>query len=141
MNIADELRDTKYKNVFILLKRKGISQNELAKSIGVSRGNISDWKSGRKNPTTDVLVKIADYFDVSVDFLLGRNASEFIEVPQKAVNSANVKKELAQKLGDIVMEADAFATEAVELYGATDKLSPMCTSLKAGIEQLIAALE
>ncbi|MCL2698474.1 MAG: helix-turn-helix domain-containing protein [Oscillospiraceae bacterium] len=38
----------------------------------MSTGNVSDWKSRRSKPNIDTLPKIADYFDVSVDYLLGR---------------------------------------------------------------------
>lgn len=132
MNIAKELRYTDCKNLFILLSRREILQSELAAAIGVSQGNIGDWKSGKKKPNIDNIVRIADYFDVSVDFLLGRTGEE---------NPAEYpKKQLAKSLSEIVAEAENFADEAVKRYGAKDKYAPMCTSMKAGIEHLITIL-
>lgn len=64
---------TKIPIVFNILKDKGISQKQLSDNIGASQGNISDWKKGRAAPTLDVLIRIADYLDVSVDYLLGRS--------------------------------------------------------------------
>lgn len=53
-----------------LIKEKGISQKELTVAIGVSSGNFSDWKKKRSKPSSNILKKIAEYFNVSVDYLL-----------------------------------------------------------------------
>ena len=49
-----------------------VSNKDLSQNVGVSSGNISDWKSGRSKPNIDTIIKIADYLDCSVDYLLGR---------------------------------------------------------------------
>lgn len=54
-----------------LLSERG-SAKELSKATGISQGNISDWLNGRSKPSSDKLILIADYFDCSVDYLLGR---------------------------------------------------------------------
>ena len=58
-------------NLRNLLKERGKSE-ELSKNTGISSGNISDWKSGRSKPGLNSLIKIADYFQCSVDYLLNR---------------------------------------------------------------------
>ena len=55
-----------------LRKEKGDSQAKLAKDLGVSYSVVCYWETNRSEPTAPNLVKIADYFGVSVDFLLGR---------------------------------------------------------------------
>ena len=55
-----------------LRKEKNVSQATLAKALGVSFSVVCYWETDRSEPTAPNLVKIADYFDVSVDFLLGR---------------------------------------------------------------------
>lgn len=55
-----------------LRKDKGISQAKLAKDLEVSYGVVCYWETNRSEPTAPNLVKIANYFNVSVDFLLGR---------------------------------------------------------------------
>ncbi len=55
-----------------LRKEKGISQAKLAKQLEVSYGVVCYWETDRSEPTAPNLVKIADFFDVSVDYLLGR---------------------------------------------------------------------
>lgn len=55
-----------------LRQDKGITQEELAKLIPVDQSMISYYEKNKKKPSTEVLEKIADIFDVSVDYLLGR---------------------------------------------------------------------
>ena len=55
-----------------LRKEKGIGQATLAKHLQVSYSVVCYWETDRSEPTAPNLVKIADYFDVSVDYLLGR---------------------------------------------------------------------
>ncbi len=54
-----------------LRKAENISQTQLAKLIGVAQSNISDWENNISRPEYEKLVKIAQIFDVSVDYLLG----------------------------------------------------------------------
>lgn len=56
-----------------LRKEKGITQEELAKSLYVSRTAVSKWESGRGYPSLDSLKEIAKYFCISVDELLSSN--------------------------------------------------------------------
>lgn len=51
---------------------KGISQAKLAKDLGVSFSVVCYWETDRSEPTAPNLCKLADYFGVSVDYLLGR---------------------------------------------------------------------
>ena len=55
-----------------LRKERGLSQAHLAKSLDVSFSVVCYWETNRSEPTAPNLVKIADFFDVSVDYLLGR---------------------------------------------------------------------
>lgn len=52
-------------------------QKELAIDIGVRQPTISDWEAGRKDPSTKNAQKLASYFGVSVDYLLGRDDEPF----------------------------------------------------------------
>ena len=54
-----------------LLEPRGIAAKVTA-ATGISSGNISDWLSGRSQPKAEALIKLADFFDCSVDYLLGR---------------------------------------------------------------------
>lgn len=52
-----------------LLRESGLRQKEFANKIGVTEAQVSSWKTGRNEPDTDNLVKIAEYFGVSVKWL------------------------------------------------------------------------
>ena len=56
-----------------LRKEKKISQAALAKALDVSYAVICYWETDRSEPTAPNLVKIADFFSVSTDYLLGRS--------------------------------------------------------------------
>lgn len=56
-----------------LRKEKGITQDEMAKHLDISRGALSMYEINKREPDTVTLKKIADYFDVTVDYLLGRS--------------------------------------------------------------------
>lgn len=55
-----------------LRQEKGISQLALANAIGVSQKAIDYWERGVNQPKASYIVLLADYFDVSCDYLLGR---------------------------------------------------------------------
>ena len=55
-----------------LRKRANINQEYIAKLMNVSQRTISSWESGSRLPSIEKLCAIADYFQVSTDYLLGR---------------------------------------------------------------------
>lgn len=60
-----------------LLQKYGVSSYKVAQKAGVTQTALSNWKAGRSTPSTKTLQKIADYFDVTVDYLMtGKEESE-----------------------------------------------------------------
>lgn len=57
--------------LFELRKAKKITQQRLAVDLGIDQASISNYESGKYMPTVEVLIKLADYFCVSTDYLLG----------------------------------------------------------------------
>lgn len=55
-----------------LLKNEGLTQSKLADGIGVNQSTVCNWFNGKKEPSIENLWKLADFFDVSVDYLIGR---------------------------------------------------------------------
>lgn len=51
---------------------RGLSQQQLAKQIETTQSNIGRWENGTNEPTASQLIKLANYFDCSIDFLVGR---------------------------------------------------------------------
>lgn len=62
-NISDRLKE--------LLKEKGITSSKLATDLGVSKSVVHYWVNGNTTPNVDYVIKLALYFSVSSDFLLG----------------------------------------------------------------------
>lgn len=57
----------------MLRKRSGLSQEQLAEQLGVSRQAISKWESGQSVPESEKLILLSNYFNVSLDYLLKDN--------------------------------------------------------------------
>ena len=55
-----------------LRKEKGISQLKLAMDLSLNQNSISRYENGTRETDYDTLIKLADYFDVSIDYLLER---------------------------------------------------------------------
>ena len=55
-----------------LRKEKNLSQLDIAKKTGFAKTTICAWEKGRAQPSLDTLVKLANIFNCSVDYLLGR---------------------------------------------------------------------
>jgi transcriptional regulator with XRE-family HTH domain len=60
------------KNLKALRTGKGLKQEDLAVILGLSRSTITKYENDEREPDFNTLQKIADYFGVSTDFLLGR---------------------------------------------------------------------
>jgi transcriptional regulator with XRE-family HTH domain len=62
-----------YERIWLLMMKNNMNKLELSKKVGVSTGNLSDWSNGKTNPNLTTMIKIADYFGVSLDYLCGRD--------------------------------------------------------------------
>jgi transcriptional regulator with XRE-family HTH domain len=56
--------------IAVLRRAKGWNQSDLAKQLGVSSSAVGMYEQGRRQPAADVLVKLAEIFEVTTDFLL-----------------------------------------------------------------------
>lgn len=79
-----------YSNIHALCEKEGIKDGTLCGNIGIRRSFLSELKAGRtKSLSTEVLSKIAAYFNVSVDYLLTGNPKENpSQQPQSEVDAA-----------------------------------------------------
>lgn len=92
MNIADRIQH--------LRKSKGISQEELADQIGVSRQAVSKWESEQSMPDLEKIVLLSDYFGVTTDYIL--KGIEPIE------DKEQISKELASRVLYVASTAFVF---------------------------------
>jgi transcriptional regulator with XRE-family HTH domain len=61
-------------NIRTLRAEQNLSQSELAKQVHVHQTAVSQWESGKTNPDMQQAIVLANFFNVSVDYILGRNA-------------------------------------------------------------------
>lgn len=84
-----------YEKIKELAKDRKISVRELEKRLGYSNGYFSKWKT--VSPNSDGLSKVADYFNVSVDYLLGRT-----ENPSTSTSNGESEIELRKALENVM---------------------------------------
>ena len=117
---------TLYEQIQELCKKKGINVTIMCRECGASRGALGDLKAGRKQYlSTDTLKKIAEYFSVSIDYLLGGD----VALP-KNVRPIDVKR--FPMLGEISCGKPIFATENHETYidASADIHADFCLTAK-----------
>ena len=62
-----------FQNIFKRLRNScGLTQAEMAEKLGISRSTIGMYETGAREPDFETLEKIADFFNVDIDYLLGR---------------------------------------------------------------------
>lgn len=75
---------------------KGLTQKEVAQHFGIAQSNYQQWESGKRSPSGETLEKLADFFKVSTDFLLGRN-------PVERVGLDKFIEELERRYDDVIV--------------------------------------
>lgn len=56
--------------ILALMDDRGVNASEFTKEIGVNHGAVTDWKKGKGKPSAETITKIANYFNVTTDYLL-----------------------------------------------------------------------
>lgn len=73
-----------FKNVFKALREAtGLTQSQMAEQLGISRSTIGMYETGAREPDFETLEKIADFFNVDIDYLIGRTNKTTL-LPQSA---------------------------------------------------------
>ena len=62
-----------YVHLRAIRKGRKATQKQVAAAVGVTERNYQDWEYGNTKPGFDALIALADYFDVSLDYLVGRS--------------------------------------------------------------------
>ena len=94
-----------FQNILKMLRTsKGITQDELAKALKISRSTIGMYESGSREPDFETLELIADYFNVDIDYLLGRT-SKTTYIPTPSPNKGVLIKVYGRVAAGIPIEA------------------------------------
>lgn len=103
-----------------LLQRNGISAYRVAKEAGVTQTALSNWKNGRNTPSAPTLQKIADYFGVSIDYLMTGKEDSVEKEPQlKPKDERDIKNILANteqllKQDGLMFDGQPASQEAID---------------------------
>ncbi len=95
-----------------LRKQKKITQKELANYLQIADSTLSYWEQGKYEPDNDSLKILADYFKVSIDYLLGRPAGDFFSLE----NISPITTKKIPLLGAIAAGQPIFSDEGFESY-------------------------
>ena len=102
-----------------LLQKNGISAYRVSKEAGVTQTALSNWKNGRKTPSTQTLQKIAEYFGVSIDYLMTGKESDKKEPQlnpkdQKDIENILQNTELLLKQEGLMFDGQPASQEAID---------------------------
>lgn len=91
----------------LLRTERGLSQKQVANDLNISQGLLSHYENGKRECNLDLLVKIAKYFDVSCDYLLGttsmpKSSKKNIKPKQKNKTVANAFNEQLSKISHVL---------------------------------------
>ena len=118
------------KNLKLLRKQHNLSQKEIGNIFHASQNTVSQWENCTRKPSYDIIQEIADYFDVSVDYLLGRQE----QLPE--LNSKD-KREIQEILDDT--EQQLLSQDGLMFDGspATDEdVQKIIMAMKMGMEMI-----
>ena len=110
------------KNLAYLRQVKNLSKRDLAQKTGISEMAIGYYERGKRNPTLENLIKIADFFDISIDRLIRADVAneKVIEKNFEKNKGAEFFKELLITLAETMKQVD----ETKQKAEFTFKLSP-----------------
>lgn len=91
-----------------LRNKKGMSQRELANFLQLSPSAIAMYETGQREPDSETLKKIADFFNVSIDYLLGRTDLPNAHIPDDYTQKYKVTKRDLKQYEDFIQRAGAF---------------------------------
>lgn len=100
----------------LLRKEKGITQEEFAKDIKVTKGAVAMWETNKRTPDLNMLKDISNYFNISIDWLIGNSDS-------KTLPAANGVQELNEVYFSIAKDAQEQGIDPNDMRMALEIIS------------------
>ncbi len=104
--------------IFDLLNKKGKSQTDIARLLNVRPTTVSEWKKGKYTPTVEHCVTLADYFGVSLDYLITGREPRGAPVQQIIGNNNSNNTAIAGDAAGAVLTE--YERELLKVAGAFD---------------------
>lgn len=107
----------------ILRINAGLKQDDLLKKFGLSSARYSQYETGKRSPDYELLIKLADFYDVSLDFLLGRKESNKNEIKSKSSHAEISEKdlELLQQLKNLPADKREIVDTVIKVSDKTNE--------------------
>ncbi|HHX18481.1 MAG TPA: helix-turn-helix transcriptional regulator [Clostridium sp.] len=108
-----------------LREEKGLSQKDVAEYLGITRQAIASYELAKREPDYEILYKLADFFGVSADYLLGRSScrdknavtvGKNIDLIKGERTYEELSQDISQKLGTLIFP------EMLELYAKGERM-------------------
>ena len=87
-----------------LMEEKGVTAYRVAKETGITQATLSRWKTGKVSPSIETLQVLAEYFEVTIDYLMGNTHADEQTLPetQKAPTlNKKDERDIAKTLGQL----------------------------------------
>ncbi|MBR2048325.1 MAG: helix-turn-helix domain-containing protein [Oscillospiraceae bacterium] len=118
------------KNILELRKAKNVTQDALAAELGVTAAAVSKWENGYTLPDILMLCALADYFEVTTDELLGRNAKTMVAViAAETPDLGEAIKTLVKQYGIVTRRIVHSYPEAVDAVNSDLSVTHLFVSL------------
>ena len=79
-----------------LREDRDLRQSDLAAATGIDQRTNSNYETGKSNPDSDALIRLADFFNVSIDYLVGRVQQDFYYSQNKKKFIENIQQSLEE---------------------------------------------
>lgn len=99
-----------------LRKNMNLSAAEVSKRLGIPYTTYINYDRGEREPNSEMLIKLANFFNVSIDYMLGRNHSDADEIFSTYDNIIPIKTQKIPLLGEIACGEPIAANREYEIY-------------------------
>ena len=106
---SKEVMDVFPHRLRLLRENKKMTQEEVAQSIGTTKNTVYCWETGKKSPSMQFIISLADLFDCSSDYLLGRTDIIFTQKETPPALAEGMKR------SEITLPDDGLPTTRAEL--------------------------
>ncbi|WP_145050499.1 MULTISPECIES: helix-turn-helix domain-containing protein [Paenibacillus] len=104
-----------YERIEHLIAERGMTKKAFCQQLKISTGNLGDWKRGKSTPSTNKLIEIAAFFDVSLDWLMiGRPSKEAMVREKREDYFFDVLRQLNCQESELTTEEQSFISEYIE---------------------------
>lgn len=127
-------------NLKYLREQRGLSQKDFSEDMGLSRGTVGNWETGERKPDIEMIVRLAEYFSVTLDDLVLRDLKPPIPLYVSNIKFLRKKHEMTQEDTAkflVVSKASYCKYESGAVDIGIEKLSKLADFFGVTLDQLV----